>query len=136
VIIEYQAAIYNLLSTLQWPVYDQPPQDAPLPYITIGDDRYTQDDDDTTNAWQITSTVHCWAGTTGEALGQPGVTGNKPVQLMQKAVFDLLNRLDDGLIVSGYYVSGVSAIYAEVLRDPDGVTRHGVQQFQINICEV
>ena len=125
-IIEYQAAIYNLLSSLEWSVYDQPPQDAPLPYITIGDDRYTQDDDDTTNAWQITTTVHCWAET----------TGNKPVQLMQKAVFDLLNRLDDGLQVSGYYVSGVSAIYAEVLRDPDGVTRHGVQQFQININEV
>lgn len=102
--------------------YHVPQQfDDSQPYVTIYQQSAAQDDTDNTTGLQTTMTVHTWVQerTTIE-------TG----ALMQ-AIYSALHR-DDNLTVTGYYVSGIDCTNQTILRDPDGVTQHGVLTFTIN----
>ena len=56
-----QTAIYQALSTLSYPVYDDVPQNAAFPYIVIGEDTSIPFDDDCNTGAESTITIHVWS---------------------------------------------------------------------------
>ena len=81
-----------------------------------------QDDTDNTLGFEVVATIHTWAQE--RTTAQTGV--------IMQAIYDALQRYDI-LPVTGYTVSGVDFESQTILRDPDGVTKHGVQRFRINV---
>lgn len=105
-------------------VFFQVPQqyDDSQPYVTIYELNMLQDDTDNTTGFEVVATIHTWVQE--RTTAQTGV--------IMQAIYDALQRYDI-LPVTGYTVSGVSFESQTILRDPDGVTKHGVQRFRINV---
>lgn len=115
-----QQAIYAAVSAaVSVPVYDDPPADAALPYLTIGDDTVVPSRTKTEDGHEITVTVHAWS------LGR----GRKGVKELLSEVYDVLN--DKDLSVPGFSVVDVSFEYADSFRDADGLTWHGVARYRV-----
>lgn len=122
---ELQTAIYgNLEASLSVPVYDDVPQDADAPYVTIGQATFVEFSTDGRNGFDCTQTVHVWSD----------YQGTKECKLLQGAVYDSLNRVE--LAVTGYTVLGPEFEYSEVTNDPNGITRHGIQRFRIRLIKL
>ena len=102
--------------------YDVPQAfDDRQPYVVIYELPTDQDDTDNTTGFTTTVNVHTWVEE--RTTAQTGV--------IMQAIYNLLHR-NDNLPVTGYYVSGIDCEFQTILRDPDGVTRHGVQRFVVN----
>jgi hypothetical protein len=128
---ELQLGLYNKLAAdagvmaLVEAIYDNPPQQAdpesnvPFPFITISDSTLQPWDTDTEIGTDATVTVHVWSRAS-HALEAKQIQG---------AIYRALHR--DTIAVTGYTVIGIDLITQTVERDPDGITRHGVQDFRI-----
>lgn len=114
-----QAAIYQALSTLSYPVYDDVPQGAAFPYIVIGDDTSIPFDDDCNVGAETTITIHVWST----------YSGRLEVKQIMNAVYNRLHR--QNLSIAGSYSITLNAEYQDTFLDPDGVTRHGVIRFRL-----
>jgi hypothetical protein len=123
-----QDAIYTrlsgdstLTSTLGAGVYDIPPDQAPFPYVTIGD--YTEAPNDTMGKTgrDVTVTVHTW--TQGPSKQQ--------AQKIQNQIDTLLDRWS--VSVSGWGATQMLQEFFETFRDEDGVTQHGVARYRCHI---
>ena len=111
-------------------VYDQVPQSAdgalntPFPYVVLGDFKPNQNDTDDEVGFDGTMLVHVWSR----------YNGNKEASVIQGLIYAALHRTQP--TVTGYGVSDVQQVFGEILRDPDGLTRHGVQRFRVIITPV
>lgn len=114
-----QAAIYQALSTLSYPVYDDVPQGAAFPYIVIGDDTSIPFDDDCNVGAESTITIHVWST----------CPGRKEVKQITDSVYNRLHR--QNLPIAGGYTITLNAEHQDSFLDPDGVTRHGVIRFRL-----
>ena len=118
---ELQKAIYTRLSTgSSYTVYDEVPSGAAYPYRVIGDDTEIDDSTDSNIGSEATVTIHTWSI----------VAGFSEIKAMADDIYSLLNRYD--LPISGVNTVGVTREYSRPIRDPDGITRHGVQRFRVN----
>ena len=117
--VAIQAAIYQALSTLAYPVYDDVPQNAAFPYIVIGDDTSIPFDDDCNVGAESTITIHVWSI----------YSGRLEVKQIMNAVYNRLHR--QNLSIAGSYSITLNAEYQDTFLDPDGVTRHGVIRFRL-----
>ena len=70
---------------------------------------------DTTDGFDSTVLIHTWSV-------QPS---NVEVSAIQDVIYSLLHRK------KASYISGISCELGEIMRDPDGISRHGVQRFRI-----
>ena len=70
---------------------------------------------DTTDGFDSTVLIHTWSV-------QPS---NVEVSAIQDVIYSLLHRK------KASYISGISCELSEIMRDPDGISRHGVQRFRI-----
>ena len=70
---------------------------------------------DTTDGFNSTVLIHTWSV-------QPS---NVEVSAIQDVIYGLLHRK------KASYISGISCELSEIMRDPDGISRHGVQRFRI-----
>ena len=106
-------------------VYDNPPQqddpssNVPFPFITISDSVLQPWDTDTEIGAEAVVTIHVWSRAS-HALEAKQIQG---------AIYRVLHR--DTIAVNGYTVIGIDLVSQTVERDPDGITRHGVQDFRI-----
>lgn len=106
-------------------IYDNPPQqddpasNAPFPFVTISESTLQPWDTDTEIGTEATVTIHVWSRAS-YALEAKQIQG---------AVYRVLHR--DTIAVNGYTVIGIDLVNQTVERDPDGITRHGVQDFRI-----
>jgi len=106
-------------------VYDNPAQvadpsdDSAFPFITISDSTLQPWDTDTERGADATVTIHTWSRARN-AL---------EVKQIQDAVYNVLHR--GNLAIAGYTFIGSDYLTQTVQRDPDGITRHGVQDFKI-----
>ena len=123
-----QTAIFaRLEDELLVPVYDRPPQpddagdDESFPYITIGDDTFTPWDDDLSQGYEAELNVHTWTR----------YRGRKELKELQQMVYDALHRYQ--LTITGYATINLSFEFADSVRDPDGLTHHGVSRFRLLI---
>lgn len=107
-------------------VYDHVPQppdgadDSWFPYITIGDNTSDDWDTDTERGLDTTVTIHVWSRSRGRMQARE----------IQGAVYEALHRYD-AIPVDGQDTVLMQQEMAQVLVDPDGKTRHGVQRFRL-----
>lgn len=119
-----QAAIYQRLTNyapLNVPIYDDVPQGAAFPYITIGDDTLTEWDQDACLGADATLTLHVWSRE----------RGRKQTKQIQGLLYDALHRYP--LTVNGAHAVDCLWEMSESFLDPDGHTRHGVSRFRITL---
>lgn len=107
-------------------VYDHVPQppdggnDAWFPYVTIGDNDSNEWDTDTETGLDTTVTVHVWSRQRGRMEARE----------IQGAIYSALHR-NDSLTVLGQETVLCQQEFAQVLVDPDGKTRHGIQRLRL-----
>lgn len=119
----YQAVYTTLSSGVTQEVYDNVPQDldnSQYPYIRLeGTDQLPWDTDDE-NGFFGSFRVHVWSR----------YKGQKEVEEIQKNVYDALHRVSIA-DTTNFQIVGVIQERSNILLDPDGETRHGVQQYRI-----
>jgi len=121
---QLQSAIYAALNvpaitdTLNCGVYDEVIEGNSYPFITLGEE--TAIDYSTNNlvGAETTINIHIWSR----------YKGSKQTKEIMDKVHDLLH--DVSLTVSGVNLINLRFEYSDIMRDPDGITRHGVMRFR------
>lgn len=122
-----QQAIYSelsgdseLTSTLGASVYDDVPdhQAVTFPYVNIGEDTTLDYSTKDLVGSETTLNMHVWSR----------YRGSKEVKQIMDRVHSLLH--DSNLTVTGRNLINLRVEFSDVLRDPDGITRHGVMRFR------
>lgn len=119
-----QSSIYTALNvaaittTLNCGVYDEVVEGNSYPFITLGEE--TAIDYSTNNlvGAETTINIHIWSR----------YKGSKQTKEIMDKVHDLLH--DVSLTVSGVNLINLRFEYSDIMRDPDGITRHGVMRFR------
>jgi len=119
-----QSSIYTALNvsaittTLACGVYDEVVEGNSYPFITLGEE--TAIDYSTNNlvGAETTINIHIWSR----------YKGSKQTKQIMDKVHDLLH--DVSLSVSGVNLINLRFEYSDIMRDPDGITRHGVMRFR------
>lgn len=126
-----QYAIYEklsanaLLMSIATGIYDDVPQKtSALPYVTIGEDSFTEWDTDTASGCEAFIEVHTWSD----------LRGRKEIKAMQNAIKKALHRVE--LVIDGYNFIGIDFQSSESFVETDGKTRHGVQVFKVLMDEI
>lgn len=116
--VEIQQAVFQRLSDESLTVYDDVPEGAAFPYAVIGEDTHVPFDTDDSLGAESTVTIHVWSR----------YRGKNEAKEIQAAIYDALTRQE--LTIDGYDLITIEFEYSDVLLDPDGITRHGVQRFR------
>lgn len=119
--LDAASALTALLASGSSSIVDRVPPNRPdsaYPFVVIGDIAMAEWDTKTTLGGDYEVVVHCWS-----IYG-----GNKEIGQIQGAVYDALH--EQTLTVTGQACVLVRQRDARVIREPDGLTRHGVQRFQ------
>ena len=95
-------------------IYDEPPRDAALPYVTLGEDVVSDGSTATEPGDEHALTLHVWS--------RQG--GHREAQLIAGAVLEALTEAP--LAPDGHRVANLRFIAADVRREPDGRTYHGI----------
>lgn len=113
------AALTALLGDGAAGVYDDVPENATFPYVTIGETFLSPFDTKTEIGVEHVVVLHIWSR----------YEGAKECKQIMTAIYDALNRA--ALSVSGQTVVDSRFTFAQTMRDPDGETRHGIQRFTV-----
>jgi hypothetical protein len=108
----------NLTSTLGASIYDDVPQGSNFPYVVLGEDSANESGTKDVNGTSSTLTIHIWSE----------YKGSKETKQIMDRVHDLLH--DSNLSVSGFNLINLRYEFSDIMRDPDGITRHGVMRFR------
>jgi len=106
-------------------IYDNPAQvadpasDAAFPFITLSGGTSQPWDTDTDRGDEAIVQVHVWSR----------ASNSLETKQIQDAIYSILHR--GTIVISGSVFIGSDYITQTVQRDPDGITRHGVQEFRI-----
>jgi hypothetical protein len=95
-------------------IYDEPPRDATLPYVTLGDTVTADASTATEPGEEHTLTLHIWS--------RQG--GHKEAHVIAGAVLEAL--ADAPLALDGHRLANLRFVVADVRREADGRTYHGV----------
>lgn len=118
---EIQEAFYGRISALSGiSAYNHVPQDeVDYPFVVVDSITLENNDSDSEFAYIGMAYVHVWSDYKGEfeAAG------------IQKQIYDACHR--QPLTTTSYKISGIHQEFSEILVDPDGITRHGVQRYKI-----
>lgn len=104
-------------------VSDDAPKDQLAPYITLGENTVMDWGTKLNDGEEITVTLHCWSE-------YPGKKEAKEIlSLMLEALSEPLS------VEGGFHVDFARLDMAEVLDDPDGITKHGVLRVRFLISQ-
>ncbi len=92
-----------------------------FPYVVIGDDDTSAWDTDDTLGKEIDINIDIWSRT----------AGFKQTKAIMGEIYNILNR--GALTKTGYNIVDCLCTESQALRDPDGITRHGVMVFKLTI---
>ena len=95
-------------------IYDEPPRDAALPYVTLGEDVIADNSTATEPGDEHALTLHVWS--------RQG--GHKQAHAISGAVLAAL--VDAPLALDDFHLANLRFIVADVRRDADGRTYHGI----------
>lgn len=118
-----QTAIYSAVTTLSYTVYDEAPENAAFPYVSIGETTLIDRGNKIKHADDHIETLHVWSR----------ASGFKECKTMMAAIIGKLSGTQ--LTVTGYRVAYVEVEQTTTYRDPDGVTRHGIVQIRFNLTQ-
>ena len=108
IVINTQKAIYAALSTgLGIDVYDFVPEDAPLPYITIGNSKLTYIPVLGKNLHEIIFTIHTYAA----------CTGRKELLEIADDIFGLLNNMPLNIADYTHYETRLVTQYIDLVDE-------------------
>jgi hypothetical protein len=119
-----QSAIYTALNvnaitaTLVCGVYDEVVEGNTYPFITLGEETTIDYSTNNETGSETTINIHIWSR----------YKGSKQTKEIMDKVHDLLH--DVNLSVTGFSLINLRFEYSDILRDPDGITRHGVMRFR------
>jgi hypothetical protein len=112
-----QKAMVTAMTAAGVTVYDQVPPGAAFPYVTVGDCQVIPDKADCIDGAEVFPQVDVWSRTTGYPE-------------TKRIASDVLAALDDKpLAVDGYQLVVFEFVDVRYVRDPDGITRHGILNF-------
>jgi len=125
--VDLQNAIYDAVSAAvaPLPVYDNPTQVADpdnndaFPFVTVGDATLSEWGDDCKAGFDAQVIIHTWSRA-HHTLETKAVQGD---------IYTGLHRVD--LMVGGTPVVLCEEQSRDALRDPDGVTVHGVSRYRV-----
>jgi hypothetical protein len=134
-----QAAVYaRLVAELPAgvPVYDGDtvPPNAALPYVTIGEDRFTDTPDKTAEEMDADIMVHVWCGLSGTYIARKGA--KELIGLVSRALHR--RPLNTELTAAGGSNLNTPICvreYADAFKDDEPDTWHGVARFRVNLSE-
>ena len=121
-ILRNDAPLTALLSTYAGAsgvFYHVPQNFNAYPYVVVYDIDLSNDDNDATLAFDGVINIHTWTDDRNIST-----VGN-----IMQAVYNALNRID--FAMNGYSLIDLTQENETVLRDPDGITLHGVQRLRI-----
>lgn len=125
--LKADATLAGLISTYasQPSVFTHVPQDLgeAYPWVSIYGVESNQFDNDATLGFDCTMTVHSWDNS--RDMG--------PINTIKKAIYDVLHN--NTLTFTDYWSVEFCQEFQTTLRDPDGITLHGVQRFKIIMQE-
>ena len=119
-----QTTIYNALNvsaittTLSCGVYDEVIEGNTYPFITLGEETTIDYSTKTATGSETTINIHIWSQ----------YKGSKQTKEIMDKVHDLLH--DSNLTVTGFNLINLRFEFSDIMRDPDGITRHGVMRFR------
>lgn len=118
-----QKAIYDRLkSSLTCPVYDNVPDGAKMPYVTLGEDTAVDWSTKLENGQEVTHTLHIWSD----------YKGMMETKQLINTIIQILTLTP--LQVEGFFVVTARLDMVETMRDPEGY-RHGIVRFRFKIQE-
>lgn len=125
ILYNFQSKVYELLSTnaeIDCKIYDYVPEDKPLPYIVIGDDKAIPWNTKTSKGKEITTTIHVWSDTRGN--------------LQVKKLLGLIEKtLDKNFEKDGYNFEHHETGTIDVTRESVELT-HGSIELTYRVMEV
>lgn len=127
---ESGAAVANSADGLMnIPIYDSVPQAnsssyAAFPYVTIGEDIFTDMSTDTELIQLCSITIHTWSR----------YSGRSEIKRIQGYIYDLLNRRR--IEHPEYRFININQVTSQSQMESDGETRHGIQTFNLIIEEL
>tara|TARA_R100000231_G_scaffold139122_1_gene119312 strand:+ start:429 stop:830 length:402 start_codon:yes stop_codon:yes gene_type:complete len=120
-----QSTIYSTLSgdstltsTLGASVFDDVPESTSFPYVVLGEENTQESGTKDVDGTDTTLTLHIWSE----------YKGSKETKEIMDRIHDLLH--DSSLSVSGFNLINLRFEFSDIMRDPDGKTRHGVMRFR------
>ena len=117
-----QKKIYEALNgVISCPVYDNAPQGASFPYVTIGEANLTDDDTDRIQCVYISYVIHVWSQ----------ADGRKEIKTIMGEIYNALHLTK--FSESGYSFTENYFLSSDSFVETDGKTRHGVQTFKLTM---
>tara|TARA_R100001369_G_scaffold89660_1_gene127546 strand:- start:254 stop:652 length:399 start_codon:yes stop_codon:yes gene_type:complete len=119
-----QTSIYNALNvsaittTLACGVYDEVIEGNTYPFISLGEETTIDYSTMTAVGSETTINIHIWSQ----------YKGSKQTKEIMDKIHDLLH--DINLTVTGFNLINLRFEFSDIMRDTDGVTRHGVMRFR------
>lgn len=113
----------TLLATATGGVHDDVPDGTAYPYVVMGESSEAPFDSFTQQGRSVIVTIHTWSQ----------YQGAKETETMLSRIITLLDRY--ALSVSGGVLTRCVFESKQTMRDPDGLTRHGVVTFLVQVGE-
>ena len=120
-----QERIYTVLSgdntitsTYGAGVYDDVLEGSTYPFVEIGNETAIDYSTKDADGAEYTVTLHVWSQ----------YAGSKEAKQIMDRIHDLLHN--SSLSVTGFNLINLRFEFSDILRDPDGKTRHGVMRFR------
>ncbi len=121
---ELQQTIFTALNvsalteTLNCAILDDVPSNCVYPFIQLGEETTVDYSTKLLDGGETTINIHIWSQ----------YKGSKECKQIMDKVHDLLH--DSSLSITGFNLINLRFEYSDIMRDPDGVTRHGVMRFR------
>ena len=113
----------STLQSLVTDVFDFVPESTAFPYVKVGEETAVDNGTKTLQGNEHTIMVHTWSR----------YRGRKEVKDIMARIYALLNN--SSLSVSGASLVNARFEFADILVDPDGLTKHGVQRFRFVVFD-
>ena len=108
----------NLTTTLGAGVYDEVVETASYPFVQIGEETAIDYGTKDVDGGEFTINIHVWSQ----------YAGAKETKNIMDRIHTLLH--DSSLSVTGFNLINFRFEFSDIIRDPDGTTRHGVMRFR------
>jgi len=99
-------------------IFDDPPRGTPFPYVTFGNATVRAWDTATDRGHEHTLLLHAWS--------RQG--GRKEAKAILSAVYDILH--ESALVLIGHNLVTLRFGFADIFRDADGETLHGIARYR------
>ena len=104
-------------------VYNFVPQNTAYPYVQVGDDSLSDNSTKDLDGNIHSIVIHTWSR----------YRGDKEAKEIMARIYELLHN--SSLSVSGASLVNARFETSDILNDPDGITKHGVQRFRFVIYD-